>query len=316
MANSIGSCWRQAAAAVVVAVLALSTVTTGVLAQDDATPPAGSPPNAEEPAAVEGSSPGATAAEKTRLAAEIQALTDAIALVQTDRDAVASQIDTAEIDALLVKATELRDAAQASLETDDVSTAPRTIMAGMQTTMAAQALLEAELTDFGLPSQQGRASHVLVGAYYAIDEASALATTETEASPDADAAFFLATAQRLYERAYEQYNAGTYAQAERTALVAQQVAVIGGLLRAEVPAGDLPGASTSKTDAAGRPGVDRAEVAGVARSEGAVMPANGMPPATIDGFGSATIVLAPSDRAERDATGDETILVVPEPDFE
>ena len=322
MAKSSGSHWWHVTAAIVVAVLALSLVTTGVMAQDEATPPAEATPppgdssSPEEPATADAQRPGATAAEKARLAADIQSLTDVIALAQADRDAVASLIDPVEVDGLLAKATELRDAAQATLATDDVSTAPQVILAGMQAATAARALLEAELSAYGLPSQQGHTSHVLVGAYYAIDEATELAGAET----DANAVYFVETAQRLYARAYEQYNAGAYAQAERTALVAQQVAVIGGLLLADVaivaPDGKLPGDSTSEADARGRFGMDRAGEAGVPPSDVVIVPAEGMPPAAIDGFGSGTVVGAPFALTERGAPEEETVLDVPEPVFE
>jgi hypothetical protein len=221
--------WRGAAAAVAATGLAL-TMATGALAQDNATPEAGTPPNTEQPGVATSPNTGATASEKTQLTEAIQNLTDVIALVQADRDAAASKIDVAEIDALLAKATELRNAAQATLGTDDLSTAPRSVIAGTQTALAAQALIEAQLSAYGLPSQQGPASHVLVEAYYAIGEATAPVT----ANADPNAGYFTEAAQRLYTAAYEQYNAGTYDQARQTAQVALQLAQIGSILNSDL----------------------------------------------------------------------------------
>lgn len=336
MVKANGFRWRQAAGAVGVTGFAFSMATTGVMAQEDATPAAGTPPAIEQPA-VQSPEGGATAVEKTRLAEAIQGLTDTIALVQADRAAVSSQIDAMEIDGLLTKATELRDAAQVTLQTDDVSTAPQSIMAATQAASAAQALIEAQLSGYGLPSHQGQTSHVLVQAYYAIDEATALTTKDA----DANAAFFLETAKRLYATAYEQYNAGTFAQAERTAQVALQVAQIGTVLHGDIFAiGGTSGVITSKDGVQGRFEV---EVPGAANVEGTrkeAMPGKDLPPVAAGGdFGSEAIAIEPAVGANGPATieihpdaviaspannvvvafgavSDESILVIPEPVFE
>jgi len=228
MTFQIGTKLKSAAAVAAFSGAALTMATSGALAKDTkvATPTTESgSPEAGTAEAIQPATPanGANAIDKARLSESIQQLTDAITAVQQDRDAVASQIDVTEIDLLLAKATELRDAATATLQSDDVSTAPQSIVNGLQTAQAAQGLIEAGVSDYGLPSQQSRTSRVLVQAYYAIDEA----LSTTAGSTDTNAAFFSDSAKRLYGAAYELYNSGVYAQAERTAAVAQQVAMIG-----------------------------------------------------------------------------------------
>lgn len=312
--------WRGAAAAVAATGLAL-TMATGALAQDEATPEAGTSPNTEQPGVAASPDTGATVTEKTRLTEAIQNLTDTIALVQADRDAAASNIDVAEIDALLAKATELRNAAQATLETDDLSTAPRSVIAGTQTALAAQALIEAQLSAYGLPSQQGPASRVLVEAYYAIDEATALVADNA----DANAGFFTETAQRLYTAAYEQYNAGTYDQARQTAQVALQVAQIGSILNSDVSVTEgglkerieiAPGGAVIEPDAPG------AGPAGLP-SHASMMPETRLPaiekdgPASIEIHGGEVMAIPANGKAIfSGGIADQSVLDVPEPNFE
>ncbi|MEA2529715.1 MAG: hypothetical protein QOG89_1359, partial [Thermomicrobiales bacterium] len=99
-------------------------------------------------------------------------MTDTIATVQRDRDSVAGTADLAAVDDLLAKATKLRDAGKATLDGDDVSAAPRQLLAAHGAAMAAESLLRAQLSDYGLPSQQAAASRTLVAAYNHIDEIS------------------------------------------------------------------------------------------------------------------------------------------------
>jgi hypothetical protein len=224
MISMSGSRWKGAATLVTVSGIAFTIATSGALAQDDAvvaTPAAESSVENATPPAIAAN--GAGAFDKAQLTESIQQLTDVIAVVQKDRDSVANTIDLTEIDALLAKATELRDSAKATLQTDDVSTAPQAIFTGLQSAGAAHGLIKAGVEAYGLPSQQAHASRVLVQAYYAIDEI----TSGLKPDADANATFFAETAKRLYSNAFELYNAGTYTQAEQTAAVAQQVATIG-----------------------------------------------------------------------------------------
>ena len=232
--DQFGSRWKSAAKAVAAGGFAFTLATSGALAQETATPESGTVVAEEGTSSAGGSGVvsaeqpavtiySANAVDKVQLTESIQQLTDTIALVQTDRDSVSGTIDVTEIDELLAKATELRDAARATLETDDVSTAPQAIFEGLQSATAAHGLIEAGVSAYGLPSQQARASRVLVQAYYTIDGAS----SSLKEDAGANASFFTESAKRLYAQAYELYNAGTYAQAERTAAVAQQVALIG-----------------------------------------------------------------------------------------
>ncbi|MEA2527512.1 MAG: hypothetical protein QOF73_4739 [Thermomicrobiales bacterium] len=201
---------------------------TGAIAQDATPVPSGQATpstQSEQPATSEHR---VSAAEKTALAEQVQRVTDTIATVQQDRDSVAGTADLAAVDDLLAKATKLRDAGKATLDGDDVSAAPRQLLAAHGAAMAAESLLRAQLADYGLPSQQAGASRTLVAAYNHIDEISKRANEGT----DEDANNFATTAQSLYKTAYDLYNAGTYAQAARTAEVAAHVARIADLLTA------------------------------------------------------------------------------------
>jgi len=195
---------------------------SGAIAQD-ATPV---PSDQATPSAQTGeATPGeyhASAAEKTALAEQLQHVSDTIATVQKDRDAVGGTGDWTTVDDLLTKATQLRDAAKTTLEGDDVSVAPQQLFAAEGAAMAAESLIRAQLSDYGLPSQQAGASRTLVAAYNQIAEVSDRVNTGT----DENAKGFATTAQNLYKTAYDLYNAGTYAQAARTAEVATQVAGI------------------------------------------------------------------------------------------
>jgi hypothetical protein len=179
----------------------------------------------------------ATAAERTALAEHIQQITDTIATVQADRDAVGGTGDWTTVDDLLAKANQLRDAAKATLETDDLTPVRQQLFAAEGAAMAAESLVRAQLSNYGLPSQQAGASRTLVAAYNQIHETS----NRVNAGTDENAKAFVTTAQNLYQTAYDLYNAGTYAQAARTAEVALQVAGIADILGTEFTVGTASG---------------------------------------------------------------------------
>ena len=121
--------------------------------------------------------------------------------------------------------TTLRDRAQtASTGADDALTL-RLARAAVATARAAGDLIEAQLTAYGLPSQQTRASEILAAAFETIEAVS----TDVAGATDADVATAITIAQQLYQSAYDLYNAGTYAQAAKTAQVAVRVARTGAL---------------------------------------------------------------------------------------
>jgi hypothetical protein len=182
--------------------------------------------------------PRASAAEKTALAEQLQDVTDTIATVQADRDAVGGNGDWTAVDDLLAKATQMRDTARATVDGDDVSAARQQLAAAEGAAMAAESLIRAQLSDYGLPSQQAGASRALVAAYNRIAEVS----DRVSAGSDDNAKGFATAAQHLYKTAYDLYNTGTYAQAARTAEVATQVAGL-----ADV----LSGAAVLSTDGGG-----------------------------------------------------------------
>jgi TolA-binding protein len=193
---------------------------------------------------------GGTAEEKTALAEAVQKVSDTITAVQKDRDAAAGKTDLGTVDALLAQAGKLRDQAKASLQTDDVSKAPRQLLVANQAAMAAEALIRAQLTDYGLPSQQAGVSRTLVAAFNEIDEV----TGRTASTTDQDAASLVTTAQALYKAAYDLYNAGTYAQAAGTAEVAARVARLADVLTSDVVTVPGPGAGVEGGPPKGRRG--------------------------------------------------------------
>ncbi len=190
----------------------------------------------------------ATAAERTALAEQVQHVTDTIATVQADRDAVGGSGDWTAVDDLLAKAAQLRDAAKTTLDSDDLSPARQQLFAAEGAAMAAESLIRAQLSDYGLPSQQAGASRTLVAAYNQIDELS----ERVNAGTDENAKALATTAQNLYQTAYDLYNAGTYAQAARTAEVASQVAGIAGILTASFTMGTATGGAVMVEPANGQ----------------------------------------------------------------
>jgi hypothetical protein len=197
---------------------------SGALAQEATPTPGG---EATPPAQTGQAQPNhpASAAARTALAEQLQQVTDTITIVQKDRAAVTSG-DLAAVDDLLAKAAKLRDDAKTTLAGDDVSAVPQQLLAAHGAAMAAEGLLRAQLSDYGLPSQQAGASRTLVAAYNQIKEIS----DRVSAANNAHAKDFATTAQNLYKTAYDRYNAGAYAQAAGTADVAARVAGIADIL--------------------------------------------------------------------------------------
>ncbi|MGH2531965.1 MAG: hypothetical protein ACRDJW_06615 [Thermomicrobiales bacterium] len=201
----------------------------GALAQEsEATPEADLAPENED--VVTEDAPAAPEFEvapeaETRMAEQIQAVSDTIAAVRADRDA-AGEIDATVVDQLLDRATSLLDAARQSLDGGESQDVPRQTMTAQSAAMAAEALVRAQLSDYGLPSQQAGASRTLDTAYRQVKAS----TERTGESTDEGVTFFVTTAQELYRQAYDLYNAGTYAQATETALVAASLGQIAELL--------------------------------------------------------------------------------------
>jgi len=177
-----------------------------------------------QPATAAMFGPGGSALDKTRIAEEIQRLTDTIALVQKDRDSGASKTDVADVDSLLTEATSLRDAAQATLRSDDVSAVPNQLGMANAAVMAARDLLRANLSSSALPSDQAPASRALVSAYYTVDGVISTPASDSPTDLDKDSAFFLDTAKSLYAKAYRAYQSGDYGQAQGIAFVASTLA--------------------------------------------------------------------------------------------
>lgn len=163
-----------------------------------------------------------TATESTLL----QQVDDAITSAQADVAAVGNAVDLSVVQQLLTAATGLRDRLAAAPSGTDDSASRRLARAAITTADAASDLLKAHLSNYGLPSQQDRASRILAAAY---DRIQALSTS-IDTSQDADAATFVTTAQTLYQSAYDLFNAGTYAGAAGTAEVAAEVGEVAAIL--------------------------------------------------------------------------------------
>lgn len=200
-----------------------------------------------------------------------------IASVTSDRDALASSLDTTVIDELLSLAADLQAKAEAapaptgtgrrsgssssgstssgttsSAATPDAAansssttTTPGKIelaFAAARTAQAARATIVAQLATFGLPSEQARLSRGLSQIYAAVK---ALATEATSSS-EADASALVSHAEAAYTNAYDAYTAKTYASVtaygEATAHLAAAASVLLGLREGKGMGGmDLPG---------------------------------------------------------------------------
>jgi hypothetical protein len=208
----------------------------GALAQDDATPEAGI--GGTENATDETDETDETDAMSDSATSAIERATAAIDSAQLDRNAVAVQIDATTIDTLLGQAIDLRDRAQTAAAGGDAAGARTLAHAAAATAKAAGDLVEAQLLGAGLPSEEARASRTLAGAFETIQSVG----EATADSTDADVAFSLATAQALYQSAFDLLNAGSYGQAAATAAVGARLARVAGFLAdpdgAAGPAGD------------------------------------------------------------------------------
>lgn len=234
----------------VVAIMLMSAVTTSVIAAQPSAPgsatetpttalPGNVPQDTSSPGTLDqapmpGSSvivePGSDGTLQNQqvivntqqIEAEISEVEQVIDTVANDWSSVASNTDTFTVDALLSGAQALLDDARTSLGNGNYQQAQGLVRAADQATNAASALVQAQLADYGVPSQQAQASRKLVDAYYAVQEVSGQATRLTSV----DVSFYVETAQELYAEAYDLYNAGTYEQAMQTANTAQQVSRI------------------------------------------------------------------------------------------
>jgi hypothetical protein len=211
---------RQLLATVLGLGLAATIGVTAGFAQDDGATP-------EAPASTD-EQPAAPAMDAESVAAVITGASDAISAVQADRDAVDGQTDLTTVDQLLAQATSLRDQARSAADGGDTATALGYASAAVATAQAAERLLHAQLTDYGLPSQQAGTSRLLVDVYYQVQEL----TNQATADASVDVSFYVTTAQALYTAAHDQYTNGLYAQSAQTALVASQVARIGDMMYA------------------------------------------------------------------------------------
>ena len=178
------------------------------IADDSATPSADTTPGADE------------------WSNALSRVDEEIASAQADRDAIASQTDVTVVDELLSLATALRNqASSASSGSDDILTL-RLARGASAAAQAAVELIKAQMADYGLPSQQARASRILERANEVIEAFS----SEVSGSTDANVTTAIQLAQRLYQTAYDRYNAGTYAEAMGTASVAAKLARIAAML--------------------------------------------------------------------------------------
>lgn len=135
-----------------------------------------------------------------------QGAADAITLVRKDRDAVASKIDVTTVDRILAVATTLQSQSSSATSREQLASAAET------TAWSARDVIEAELSVYGLPSQQIAASQNLADLHASIVAAGK--TVATVKNPEATS--LLTISQQLYTSAYDQYGAGTYAQSEKT----------------------------------------------------------------------------------------------------
>lgn len=176
---------------------------------------------AQESTPVPGSSttPSAGGTAEGATTTLLQRIDDVIARVQADRDAVSSSIDVTLVDQLLAKASAFRDQVASATTLTDVETFQQA-HAAISLARAAAAVIVGELSNFGLPSQQARTSRVLAAVHGAITEISDLASSSTGANVTGA----LSLAQQLYQSAFEDYNAGTYAKAAALARAAGSTA--------------------------------------------------------------------------------------------
>jgi hypothetical protein len=187
----------------------------------DATPtPSTSTGGSGTPAAGSSSTTNGTSDQSSTI---LQRVDDAIASAKADRDSVSSSADLTVVDQLLTQASAFRD--KAATGTDDAQT-QRYARAAFESADAATDLITAQLSAFGLPSEKTRVGEILTRAHDEIQQIS----TNVGASTDTDVKTNVSTAQSLYSKAYDLYNAGTYAEAGGTARAAVSVGKIAEIL--------------------------------------------------------------------------------------
>jgi len=162
-------------------------------------------------AAAQESTPDAAgnAADATERLDQVRAL---VALVGADRAAIATTVDVTTVDQLLGVANDLLNQAGSAVPADDAATeqAARLAISAGLIALGARSTLVAELSDFGLPSQQAPASRRLAATHAWLTDALDAITTPGVT----DAATALQFAQDLYAASYTDYTAGRYDQAK------------------------------------------------------------------------------------------------------
>jgi hypothetical protein len=196
-----------------------------------------------------GRGPGGKGVDNTTQAgatAQLAAAAKDIETAKTDLTAAKGKMDTTQVEALLAKADGLYSQADGFLKASDFVKASGYAAAAKDVVRSATELMENELGT-ALPSAANRparpaqatapadggkamASHQLANVYNQIVRAG------TEAKANAtitDAASFVTSAQDLYKKAYDLYNAGEYEKAAKTGQAAGDLAhVVESLMRA------------------------------------------------------------------------------------
>jgi len=171
-----------------------------------------------------------------------------IASVKADRNALASSLDTADIDEMLSLAGDFQQKAEAAPVATDRghrssqdaspvqgSEAPSTAstlskqalaFAATRSAQAAREMIVAQMVNFGLPSDQAAVSRTLAATH---QDVSARATTVGPAGVE-EASTLMGHAEAAYTRAYAAYNAGTYARAAAYGGVAAHLAEAAAML--------------------------------------------------------------------------------------
>lgn len=200
-------------------------------AQDDA-----GTPDATADEATSSGTPEATTGQDTEqddatvAAAAIARADEVITSVGADRDAIASDIDTTEIDSLIDQAGVHRDLATSSIAAGDNAEAIRQAFVAVATARSARELIETGLGYAGLPSEEVRASRTLAR----VHETIVAVTEESASATDPNVEFFVSHAQALYTTAYDLHGTGAYAQAIGNGRVAGRLAWIATALMADI----------------------------------------------------------------------------------
>lgn len=223
---------RTLVAGTVVAGLTGAGIVRIARAQDDAATPDATPEVTTDVSTSSGT-PEATFDQDTApndaafAASAIGRADEVIASVQADRDTVASDLDTTEIDNLLGQAGIHRDLANTA---SDNAEAIRQAFVAVATARAARELIETSLGYAGLPSEEVRASRILDR----VHETIVAVTEESASATDANVEFFVSHAQTLYATAYDLHGTGAYAQAIGNGRVAGRLAWIATALMADI----------------------------------------------------------------------------------